>query len=138
MFSGIRKKLRQTFGTMLSGDTLRGRVFRGGAWLGSGSFVEQVSRFGRNMLLTRLLAPEVFGTMAIVMSATSVLASIMDVGAREALIQNPKGSEEGHAGAAWWLAFGRSLSVYALLFLAAPFVAHFYGNAELTALLRVA
>jgi len=122
----------------LSGQGLRAKVFRGGAWLGSGSFAEQATRFGRNILLTRLLAPEAFGTMAVVMSATSVLSSIMDVGVREALIQNPKGHEDGHVGAAWWFALARSSSLYALLFLAAPFAAHFYGNHELSALLRVA
>ncbi|MGH9717542.1 MAG: oligosaccharide flippase family protein [Candidatus Acidiferrales bacterium] len=129
---------RERASRLLSGDGLKAKAFRGGAWLGSGSFAEQASRFGRNMLLTRLLAPEAFGTMAVVMSATSVLASIMDVGAREGLIQNPRGHEKGYVGATWWLAFGRSFAIYILLFLAAPFVARFYGNAELTALLRVA
>jgi hypothetical protein len=60
----------------LSRDTLKARVFRGGAWLGAGSFTEQVFRFGRNMILTRLLAPEAFGTMAIILSASSVIQSL--------------------------------------------------------------
>lgn len=132
------KRLRQRTASLLSGNGLKAKVFRGGAWLGSGSFAEQASRFARNMLLTRLLAPEAFGTMAIVLSATAMLTSIMDVGAREALIQSPRGHEDGHVGAAWWLAFGRSLALYALLFLGAPYAARFYGNAELGPLLRVA
>src|SRR5271156_4678497 len=133
-----RSQVINTIDGLIRGEGLKTRVFRGGAWLGSGSVLEQASRFGRNMLLTRLLAPEAFGTMAVVMSATSVLASLMDVGAREALIQNPRGSEEGHVGAAWWLAFGRSLSLCALLFLFAPMISRFYASGEMTALLRVA
>src|SRR5450631_4034810 len=128
--SDIYQKIKQFMPSVFGGDTLKAKVFRGGGWLGSGSFLEQASRFGRNMLLTRVLAPEAFGTMAVVMSATSVLTSVMDVGAREALIQNPRGSEKEHVGAAWWLSFGRSLSLYALMFLTAPLVAHFYRNAE--------
>jgi O-antigen/teichoic acid export membrane protein len=120
------------------GESLKARVFRGGAWLGAGSFSEQVFRFGRNMILTRILAPEAFGTMAIIMSAASVIQSLTEVGAKEALIQNPNGDQEDHIGAAWWLAFGRSVSVYLLLFLAAPFIARFYSNLQLTTLLRVA
>jgi O-antigen/teichoic acid export membrane protein len=129
---------RQIIGDFFSRDTLKARVFRGGAWLGAGSFSEQVFRFGRNMILTRVLAPEAFGTMAIILSSASIIQSLTEVGAKEALIQNPNGDQEEHIGAAWWLAFGRSASVYLMLFMAAPFMARFYGNLQLTALLRVA
>ncbi|MHB8754120.1 MAG: oligosaccharide flippase family protein [Candidatus Acidiferrales bacterium] len=132
------RRIIRSFASILGQENLKGQVFRGGAWLTSGSLVEQTFRFGRNMLLARLLAPEAFGTMAVVVSATSVLASLTEVGAREALIQNPRGCEEGHVGAAWWLALGRSVSIYAALFLFAPLISRFYGNGELTVLLRVA
>jgi O-antigen/teichoic acid export membrane protein len=130
--------MKRTLGGALDGDSLKAKVFRGGVWLGLGSTLEQASRFGRNMLLTRILAPEAFGTMAIVMSATSVLASFLDVGAREALIQSPRGTEDGHVGATWWLCFGRSAFFYVCLFFLAPVGSWFYGNAQLTPLLRVA
>jgi O-antigen/teichoic acid export membrane protein len=87
-------QLKKSWASILQGESLKARVFRGGVWLGAGSFSEQVIRFGRNMILTRLLAPEAFGTMAVVLSACSVVQTIMDVGVREALIQNPKGTEE--------------------------------------------
>lgn len=132
------ERIKRVAGNLFGGDTLKAKTFRGGAWLGSGSFLEQASRFGRNMLLTRMLAPEAFGTMVLVTSATGVLGSLMDVGAREALIQNAKGHEESHVGATWWITFGRSLSLYIVLFLLAPLGARAYGNAELTALFRVA
>ena len=119
-------------------DGLKSTVFRGGAWLGAGSFIEQVMRFGRNMLLTRLLAPEAFGTMAIVLSATTLIQVLAEVGAREALIQSPRGTEEGHIGAAWWMSVGRSLSIYSVIYVMAPFISRFYANGELAALARIA
>jgi O-antigen/teichoic acid export membrane protein len=127
-----------TIGSVGAADNLKGKLFRGGAWLGVGSLTEQVFRFGRNIVLTRLLAPEAFGTMAIILSAASVIQSLTEVGAKEALIQNQNGDQEHYIGAAWWLAFGRSVSVYLMLFMAAPFIATFYGNPQFTALLRVA
>lgn len=131
-------KLKAQVDAVLTADGLKGRVFRGGAWLGAGSFVEQLIRFGRNMLLTRLLAPEAFGTMAIVLSATTLIAILSEVGAREALIQNPRGAEDEYVGAVWWLSAGRSLSIYAVIYLAAPLISKFYGNPELASLARVA
>ena len=61
----------------------------------------------------------------------------MDIGVKEALIQNPRGSEDEYVGAAWWMAFGRAISFGVCLFIAAPFIAKFYGNAELSPLFRV-
>ena len=124
--------------TQFRGNTLRGRVLRGGAWLGSGSFLEQLSRFGRNMLLARLLMPEVFGTMAIVLSAGAAIDSFTEIGVREAIIQNPRGGEADFMNSAWWVSFVRALVLYALLFTAAPFIASFYGNPQLKPLLRFA
>ena len=68
------------------GQSLKAKVFRGGVWLGGGSFIEQVIRFGRNMLLARVLAPSAFGTMAIVVSAAAIFHTIAEIGVREALI----------------------------------------------------
>jgi O-antigen/teichoic acid export membrane protein len=90
------------------------------------------------MILARLLAPEAFGTMAIVLSSASVIQAFTDIGVRDALIQNPRGSEPEYADAAWWLSFGRSLGIYAVLFFASPWIAVFYRNPQLTSLLRVA
>ena len=123
---------------LMLGDNLRAKTTRGAALLGSASLGEQASRFARNMLLTRLLAPSAFGTMAIVMSSASIVGSLTDVGLRVSVIRNPRGRETAYLNAAWWLAMGRSFGVYAICFVMAPFVARFYGNVELRSLLRVA
>ena len=133
----IYTRIRRLLESVLLGDGLKAKVFRGGAWLGGGSVFEQAARFGRNMVLTRLLAPEAFGAMAIVLSATSLLQSFTDIGVREGLVQNPQGAQDRYVNTAWWLGFGRALSLAAVLFAVAPLAASFYGNAELTALLRL-
>ena len=132
------ERLKKAAESMLSGDGLKAKVFRGGAWLGTGSVAEQIMRFGRSMLLTRLLAPEAFGTMAVIMSASSAIHTLTDIGVKEALIQNPRGTEEHYMGAAWWLALGRAVTLASLVCLIAPWMAKFYGNLEITPLLRVA
>lgn len=123
---------------LVLGENLRAKTTRGAALLGGASLGEQASRFARNMLLTRLLAPSAFGTMAIVLSSASVIGSLTDVGLRISVIRNPRGQEPAYLNAAWWMAMGRSFGVYAICFVMAPFAARFYGNLELSALLRVA
>jgi O-antigen/teichoic acid export membrane protein len=136
--SGLYDKAKSAIASFVAGNELKARVFRGGAWLGIGSVSEQSLRFARNMVLARLLAPAAFGTMAIVMSAAALLQSFTELGVREGLIQNPRGAEPGYVNAAWWMGLLRSISIYLALFLAAPWVAKFYGNPDLTSLLRVA
>jgi O-antigen/teichoic acid export membrane protein len=133
-----RQRMMQPVRGLLGGNTLKARAFRGGAWLGVGSAAEQGSRFIRNMILVRLLAPAAFGTMAIVMSASVMFQVFTEIGVREGLIQNPRGAEKEYVNAAWWMAFGRALLTCSALFFLAPWVAGFYGKPELTALLRVA
>jgi O-antigen/teichoic acid export membrane protein len=137
-FAKIYDRGKATLGRLQAGGTLRAKVMRGGVLLGSGSIAEQASRFARNMILTRLLAPSAFGAMAIVMSSSAIVGSLTEVGLKAAVIQNPRGGEEAYLDAGWWMAMGRAIVTYIIIFALAPFVARFYGNAELSALLRVA
>ena len=129
---------RGVIGQLLLGENLRAKATRGATLVGSASVIEQASRFGRNMLLARLLVPSAFGTMALVMSLASIVGSLTEVGLKVSVIQNPRGREPAYLNAAWWMAMGRGLGVYALIFAMAPWVAQFYGNPGLSALLRVA
>jgi O-antigen/teichoic acid export membrane protein len=134
----LHGRLRPHANFMIAGESLKAKVFRGGAWIGTWTVGAQVLRFVRNIVLTRLLAPEVFGMMAIVLSAASIFHTMTDIGVKEALVQNPRGTEERYTNAAWWLTLGRSLLLYLVAFASAPWVSRFYGNPELAPLLRVA
>jgi len=89
------------------------------------------------MALARLLAPEAFGIMAIIGSSSSIFHTITDIGVKEGLIRHPRGAEAEYKGAAWWLSCGRAVGLYAIFFSIAPLIARFYGNPELSPLLRV-
>jgi len=131
------ERVRGTVDRSLLGDGLRAKAARGGAWVGGASVAEQASRFARNMILARLLAPNAFGAMAIVMSSSAIVGTLIDVGQKAAVVQNPRGAEKAYLNAAWWMGMGRATLTYLAIFAIAPWVAKFYGNAELTALLRV-
>jgi O-antigen/teichoic acid export membrane protein len=131
-------RIKGGIGDLLLGDGLRAKAMRGGTWLGSGSVAEQAVRFARNMLLTRLLAPSSFGAMAIVMSCSAIVGSLTDVGHGAAVIQNPRGREKAYLNAGWWMGMCRAISIYVIIFALGPWIARFYGNAQLSGLLRVA
>jgi O-antigen/teichoic acid export membrane protein len=132
----VRARLK--IGNLLPSDGLRAKVMRGGTWLASGSVAEQAVRFSRNMLLTRLLAPSAFGAMAIVISCSAIVGTLTDVGQRAAVIQNPRGHEKAYLDAGWWMAMSRALFTYVIIFTLGPWVGRFYGNPDLSALLRIA
>jgi lipopolysaccharide exporter len=136
--SKIYSRIKSTFKGTFLGQDLRARAARGGVWLSGASFAEQVVRFARNLILTRLIAPGAFGAMAIVLSLASLFASFSDVGIGPAIIQNPRGSSDEYLNAAWWMGVGRVTFTYLAIFIAAPWVAQFYGNPDLTPLLRIA
>ena len=131
-------RMKVAIGDLLLSDGLRGKAMRGGTWLGAGSAAEQAVRFARNMLLTRLLAPSAFGAMAIVMSSSAIVGTLTNVGQRAAVIQNPRGREKAYLNAGWWMGMGRAVFVYFIIFALGPWVARFYGNPDLSGLLRVA
>lgn len=136
-FARIYDRGKGTVADLLGSGTLRAKAMRGGVWLGGGSVAEQASRFARNMILTRLLAPSAFGAMAIVMSSSAIVGALTEVGVKQAVIQNPRGGEKAYLDAGWWMGMGRALTTYIIIFAMAPFVAHFYGIPDLSALLRV-
>jgi lipopolysaccharide exporter len=134
MLTTISSRLKHQF----YGSRLHARIVRGGVWLGTASLTAQAIRFGRNIVLVRVLAPESFGIMAIVLSISSMMDAFTEIGMKEALIQNQRGQERGYVNSAWWLGFARSLIIYALVFALAPKVAAYYALPSLSPLIRVA
>lgn len=132
------EKARCSWDAVCSSSRFAARVARGGAWVGVGSGLEQLSRLVRNMLLTRILAPEAFGLMAIVLALNAAFEAFTEVGVKEAVIQHPDGDTRTYLNGAWWFAFVRALFLYMIVFVSAPVVASIYEKPDLTSLLRFA
>ena len=62
--------------------------------LGAGTIVGQGMRFVRRMILAKLLAPSEIGVMAIVFSVSITLEALTEVGVKQSVIQNKKGSND--------------------------------------------
>src|SRR5882672_9646548 len=80
---------------------LRARVLHAGGWTVAGFALSQAIRFGANLVMTRLLVPEMFGVMAIATMLMYGLALFSDVGLRQSIVQSRRGSEAVFLNTAW-------------------------------------
>lgn len=80
---------------------LKARVLGAGKWIVAGHVASLAIRFGTNLVLTRLLAPEMFGLMALVLVVSSGLAMLSDVGIRPIVVQSPRGDDPSFLNTAW-------------------------------------
>lgn len=88
------------------------------------------------IILARLLAPEQFGTIAIVMVFINVAQVFVQSGFNTALIQKKDADEEDFSSI-FYLSLGIAGILYIIIFLAAPTISRFYRDPILVPILRV-
>lgn len=71
----------------------RGRVASAAGLTTAFHVASQVLRLGGNLVLTRILAPDLFGVMSIVMAIQTTLMLLTDVGLRSVVIQSTRGED---------------------------------------------
>ena len=137
MVARVSALVQSPFQPFLAGEGLKAKVFRGGIWMGAGSVSEQVTRFGREHDSDQASGSGSLWIMAVVLSAGSLIQMITEMGVKEAIIQNPRGSEHHYLSAAWWLAAFEHSQFTDAYSCSRPGSRKFYGNHELIPLLRV-
>ncbi|HZT03166.1 MAG TPA: oligosaccharide flippase family protein [Steroidobacteraceae bacterium] len=112
---------------------IKGDLFATGA-----SFVGQtVIKLGSSLILTRILTPKDYGTLAILLSVVFIISLLSDIGFSISIVRSENGDRQEYLNTAWTIRIGRAFVNAAVLFLAAPIVASLYHAAALTAPLRV-
>ena len=91
---------------------LRERVLRAGGWTVAGFALGQAVRFAGNLVMTRLLVPEMFGVMAIAMMVMYGLALFSDVGLRQSVVQSRRGQEAAFLNTAWAIQIARGFVIW--------------------------
>ncbi|MDA8089847.1 MAG: oligosaccharide flippase family protein [Actinomycetota bacterium] len=130
-------KITDRIKALFTGQGMRALALKGGIWLSAGSGLEYSLRFLRNIILARLLVPESFGLMAIVLAVNAGLGAFTYIGINEAVIQSPDGREETYLNAAWWLSLFRSAGLFALAVVALPWFVSFYSVERYSAMFMV-
>ena len=117
-------------------ENLKSKFVRGTLWTLLEKFSLQFVGFGVSMILSRLLTPGDYGTVALLSVFMSVAGSLTDFGFGSALVQK-KDATELDFNSVFYISIFLSSVAYGVLFLAAPFIAEFYARPELCPILRV-
>ncbi len=97
---------------------------------------QQIVSFIVSVILARLLDTSDYGTLALVAVFTSILNVFINSGMGMALIQK-KGADDLDFSSLFYFNVCMCAALYILLFLAAPLIAKFYNDAELTLIIRI-
>ncbi|WP_448863845.1 lipopolysaccharide biosynthesis protein [Dorea sp.] len=96
----------------------------------------QAVQFVVSVVLARLLAPEVYGTIALVTVITTILNVFVDSGMGNALIQK-KNADTLDFSTVFYFNIAVCVLLYSGLFICAPWIAGFYKNLSLVPVIRV-
>ncbi len=117
-------------------ETRRSGLFKralGGGMFVAGSYVfAQFARLLSNLVLTRLLYPEAFGVMALVMVVLVGLQMFSDVGIGPAISRSPRGDDPDFLNTAWTLNVFRGAFLWLLTCVLAWPAAWFYAGRRRT------
>lgn len=112
------------------------RVFSNLIWRFAERCGAQGVAFIVSVVLARLLEPSAYGTIALITVFTNILQTFVDSGFGNALIQK-KDADDLDFSTVFFFNLSMCVILYAVMFLGAPVIATFYGDNELTAIIRV-
>jgi lipopolysaccharide exporter len=90
-----------------------------------------------SVILTRLLYPEAFGYMAIVMSAVLIISLSTDIGIKPFLIRYQGAISQSLQDVIWTLKVLRGAILYTVMIAISGVLADFYGDPKIETLLRI-
>ncbi len=91
------------------------RIIQASIWAFGGHFFSQLIRLGSNLVMTRLLAPEMFGLMSIAILISVGIALFTDIGLGPNVIQSKKSSDPEFMDAIWTIQILKGLFIWGLM-----------------------
>jgi O-antigen/teichoic acid export membrane protein len=133
----LPSRLGVRFQSLVSGQGTRSRALRGSLWTIAGFGGGQILRLGANLVLSRLLAPEAFGLMALINVFLVGLEMLSDIGVHAAIIHNKRGDDPEFLCTAWTIGVIRGVLLWLVACLIAWPAAVFYNEPRLMLMIPV-
>jgi len=87
----------------MSNKSLKNKALLASGWVFSGHLSSQLIRLFGNLILTRLLVPEMFGVMAVVSVLLMGIGMFSDLGVFQNIVQSKRGEDKIYLNTAWTL-----------------------------------
>ena len=120
---------------MMEGS-LRGRTISGMFWSFLQKFGTMTISFVSNIVLARLLTPEDYGCIGMLMIFITLANTFIDGGLGSALIQKKEPTEEDYSTIFYWNLI-ISIILYIFLYISASLIAQFYDLPLLSSILKI-
>lgn len=91
------------------------RIIKASIWIFSGYFISQLIRLGSNLVMTRLLVPEMFGLMSMVILIMVGVTLFTDIGLAPNVIQSKKSNDPEFMDAIWTIQILKGLFIWFLM-----------------------
>ena len=117
-------------------ESIKSKAVKGVGWSFADNFFNQGITFVVGLVLARLLTPEEYGLIGIIMIFISVFNSIVDSGFSSALIRKNNVRDEDY-NTVFITNMGISAVLFLVMFVCAPLIAEFFNQPLLTPLTQV-
>lgn len=108
-----------------------GRLSGQAGWIAGPFALNQALRLGTNIVLARLLAPEVFGLMLLINTLRSGTELLSDIGITQSVVRSPNGDDDRFLNTAWTLQVLRGVLLMLIVIAGAYPIALIYDQPEL-------
>ena len=119
-----------------SEPTLKEKTATGLFWGGISNLVQQVIGAGFGIAIARILSPDDYGLIGMLLIFTAVANTLMDSGFTVALVNKKEIRHEDY-NAVFWFSIFLGITIYIILFFSAPLIAKFYDRPILINLSRL-
>lgn len=96
----------------------------------------QLVSFVVSLILARLLSPDDYGVVSLIMILMSILTLFVDSGFKNALVQK-KDADQLDFSTVFYFNIGLGISLYCMMYICAPFIASFFNRDYMTSFIRV-
>lgn len=117
-------------------QSLKDKTVKGTFWSAADAFLGQGVTFIVGLVLARLLSPEEYGLIGIVLIFTTVLSSVVDSGFSTALVRKKETTNDDY-NTMFITNMVISILMFVVLWLCTPLIAHFFNRPELVPVTRV-
>jgi len=117
-------------------NVIKRKLFTGVIWETIGQFLSLIIQFGVTIIIARVLLPDDFGVVGLLIVFVAIGNILLDSGFSQALIQKKEANNLDFSSV-FYVNLFVGLCLYALFYVISPYIAQFYEIPELTRYARI-